>query len=512
MNSDKNKILDSKGLRHITKGSALIFSGRAGRSIFTYLFVFARAKILGPFQLGIFELCVAIVRAFSSIAAMGLQTSLIRFVSIYKKANDQAKLKGVLSFSVITVFVSSIALSVALFFSAEFISINVFHELQLTNPLRLFSLSIFLVSIFNIFLSAFRGTKNMKYAAIIDAFQPFAALLLFIIFLFFFKVKIWAAIWAWILSYLACIVVAYFQLIKKLPFLIKKDIKGLVKKKDIISYTLPLAFISIITVFFHQIDMVMIGYFLSPYEVGLYKPASQLALLVSFPLTIFNTVFATTIAEYYHMKKLKELRYLFKVVVRWIFSISLPAVLFIFLLNKELLFLFGKQYGQANQVLVILSIAQLINALVGSVGLTLAMTGRQKILLSVTLFANMLNITLNVILIPSLGITGAAISTLISLGLCNIVCLFFVIKNIKINPFSFNLYKPLVSAAIAFLIVFYVRNHIILENTVSKFGIGLGFLLIYFILSTLLKYEKEEKYIVCILKEKFSKAFLRNHA
>ena len=80
---------------------------------------------------------------------------------------------------------------------------------------------------------------------------------------------------------------------------------------------------------------------------------------------------------------------------------------------------------------------QLVNVLCGSVGYILNMTENQNIFRNITIFAVVINIFLNLILIPMYGIIGAAIASAISLILWNIISSFYIYRKFNISTIWF---------------------------------------------------------------------------
>ena len=119
---------------------------------------------------------------------------------------------------------------------------------------------------------------------------------------------------------------------------------------------------------------------------------------------------------------------------RLMFAIASFFVFFYMLFGQDLIAIFGHEYADAYDSLIILSIAQMLNAAAGAVGVILMMTGfGQRVVIWVGI-ATLLNILLNAYLIPIYGIEGAAIGTGISLVFWNIFLIFEVIKKIGIEP------------------------------------------------------------------------------
>nr|WP_277879386.1 polysaccharide biosynthesis C-terminal domain-containing protein [Coleofasciculus sp. FACHB-712] len=99
--------------------------------------------------------------------------------------------------------------------------------------------------------------------------------------------------------------------------------------------------------------------------------------------------------------------------------------------------LFGSSFVEGLPALVILTVGQMVNALSGSVGFLMTMTGHQREAALIIGSSAILNVVLNAALIPYLGINGAALSTALTTALWNIIMLVYVNKQLKINSTIF---------------------------------------------------------------------------
>ena len=102
----------------------------------------------------------------------------------------------------------------------------------------------------------------------------------------------------------------------------------------------------------------------------------------------------------------------------------------------------GDEFISAKYVLMILLLAKLIDSISGSVGVILQMTGCQKIFQNIVFVALIVNIILNMFLIPKFGIEGAAISSACSIILWNISAVIYVYRKFGVwSFFTFNFKK-----------------------------------------------------------------------
>lgn len=204
--------------------------------------------------------------------------------------------------------------------------------------------------------------------------------------------------------------------------------------KKWISSILPLAFISGMSVVNTETDLIMIGVFLSPEDVGIYRVATQGSLLVSFGLTAIGMVVMPYFAKYYASNEMDKFQRLATFGARAMLLMAVPVAIFFFVYGGQLLsYVFGEEYKTAYVPLVILSFAHIIHAGFGIVGPLLNMTGNEKLTAKGISIAAICNILLNIILIPIYGVPGAAVATASSLILWNIILWVAVWKTINID-------------------------------------------------------------------------------
>lgn len=199
--------------------------------------------------------------------------------------------------------------------------------------------------------------------------------------------------------------------------------------KEFITYSMTIIFGGAMSLLINYIDIVMIESMLSSKDVAYYKVGTELAQIPSIFLRIVNTVFPPLISKLYHDGQVEEVRRLYEKITRYLFLISSIVIISILILWKPILSLYGPEYINAKMVLIYRGIGQLVNASVGSVWYIVIMTGHPKIRFIGTFASAIINVILNFILIPVLGIEGAAIASMTSTIFINILG-FFVVKKI----------------------------------------------------------------------------------
>jgi O-antigen/teichoic acid export membrane protein len=111
----------------------------------------------------------------------------------------------------------------------------------------------------------------------------------------------------------------------------------------------------------------------------------------------------------------ESLRAFVRDAVHWTFWPSLAAAVVLLILGMPLLWLFGPQFVSGYPVMLILVVGFLFRSSMGPAEFLLNMLGQQKLCASVLVATAVLNIVLNLAMVPAFGLIGAAIATSVSL-------------------------------------------------------------------------------------------------
>ena len=204
---------------------------------------------------------------------------------------------------------------------------------------------------------------------------------------------------------------------------------------EIFKTSSPMALSAIAYFIMQSIDIIILSIYQGFDQIAYYSVSVKLAMLTTLALMSVNIVIAPRIAEIYENQKMQKLQMLIKHSTRIIFLISICVISILFFFSEEILGLFGQRYVIANNALLFLLAAQFFNAVSGPGAIYLNMTGRQKTLNKILVSALIINISLNFYLIPTQGINGAAIATLVSLIIWNTIATVLIYSRDKIKIF-----------------------------------------------------------------------------
>ena len=186
------------------------------------------------------------------------------------------------------------------------------------------------------------------------------------------------------------------------------------------------------------IDMLMLGWLKNMMVVGIYYPVNRGAQLITWIPLAANTALAPALVKLYVEGDRVQLQKLMTKSARLVFLVALLASAILIGLSHWYLLLFGAEFVQGKKALIICCIGQLFGTGTGSSDMLLNMTGHEKYVTMNASATAVLNVTLNLLLIPKWGIEGAALASTISAILMNIVSAIIVCQKLGIYSTIFG--------------------------------------------------------------------------
>jgi O-antigen/teichoic acid export membrane protein len=167
---------------------------------------------------------------------------------------------------------------------------------------------------------------------------------------------------------------------------------------------------------FSYADTILIGYFLSNAEIGIYRTAFQLTSVATFTTLALHSVLFPKISNWGAQGQVTEIKNSLARAFTYSLLLAVPTCIGGWILGEKLLFyLYGASFVEGNSALFFLLLVQIVNVFMYLGTMTLTALNRPKDAFWITVIAAIANILLNFVLIPIMGITGAAVATLISM-------------------------------------------------------------------------------------------------
>jgi len=464
-------------------------------------------RYMSQSEYGLFSLALVVMNIFITISTLGLMEGVARYIAFFRGKNEEGKIRNVIYSSIKISLIASIFFTSLIFITSDFISTNIFNISDLSTPLKIFSIGIPFTVLINILISVFRGFDKVApkvYFLDVARTAVFILLLGGIIFIGLSYINmLYCYLFSIVISSIFCVIYS----IKKLPalaFTIKEKIQSNHIGKKLLLFSLPLLAVSTLYLIINWSDTLMLGYYKTPEIVGLYNGAVPLAQLIPLFLLSANFIFVPIVSGLYSKKLISEIGRTYQILTKWIFLLTIPIGL-VFILFPEVIldFLFGANYIQAAPALRILSFGFIFNIFLGLNSTSLIVMGRTKFIMYTTLIGAILNVALNIALIPFFGIIGAALASLVAYWITNILNSLKLYKISKIHPFTKNYIKTIIISIVLLSIIYFSSFYINIDFWTLCI-ILIIFLLFYGFLLLIIKCIDEEDLRLLLTLEKKS--------
>ncbi|MCP4105937.1 MAG: flippase [Desulfobacteraceae bacterium] len=394
------------------------------------------SRFYGPHIFGVFMLCWSILQVTTVFGRLGFDVSILRFVADEIAMGPCGSVRSVYFNIIGLTLVITFCIALMFRFTSPFIASHVFHKPDLANyfSMVLYSLPFYVIlSISAAFLRAFKDITMFSFLQNVSIYlltlagifvsMPYvnqSPMLPFRCFIF-----------ASVISAFAGLLLSVRKLVST-----ESDPDRQMNLSSMVRISFPMFLTSSMFLVLSWNDTFMLGAMRSEAEVGIYNAALRVASVISLPLISVNSIIGPKIAELYANKHIEDLRHLiyFSSKLMFVSAGSIFAIVVFF--APFWLSLFGPSFKTGVFTLIFLSVGYLLNALCGSVGYILNMTGRQNIFSRIIVSASIFNIILNYAGIRFYGIEGAAAATTLCSVYWNLASVYVIKRELDINIFS----------------------------------------------------------------------------
>lgn len=391
------------------------------------------ARVMGPEQFGIYVYVFTWLNILVLLAVLGLDTTLLRYVASYKVEAAWGALRGILERSDQLTLIASCAVGIIGFVTIWLLRARLGPELSLTFWIGFVILPVFALSTLR--QAALRSLKHIILAQLPGSIIRPVLLAVFVGAAYSASYQRVNAPTVMIVNVLATVIalfISVYWLRQKLPQRAKIALPDY-RSREWITVALPLLLVNGTFMLLTHADVLLIGALLGTTEAGIYSVASRFATLLLFGLTAASAIAAPMISEFYTQGQLKALQRVVTLTMWAGLGFALPITVAMLIWGRWLLALFGPIFVDAYAVLIILVAVQLVNALTGPTGYVLSMTGHQNQLALILTLSMLISIALSYLLIPILGIVGAAIAVALANSGWNIAGAIFIYRRLSIN-------------------------------------------------------------------------------
>jgi O-antigen/teichoic acid export membrane protein len=423
---------------YIIKNSIQLFLLHCFSLAIGFLSNYVLIKTAGVNDYGSYIYIFNFLYMIAGFCILGMDTLLIKKVSVYDAAGNYRELKGIIFFAIGVCFLSSLIVA-----GISRKIANITGVTENSGGVNWFILSfstLLMLSVITINQASLQGLKKITLSQVGEKIARPIMIIAFVIVLFSFRKKITLDELIWINIVALGITLLFTSILHKKN--IGSKLKNVKPEYEFINWTnsaIAFFLLGALYILNSRVDVFLLGLLRGNDEVGVYNIVLKISEIISFGLVIINFIIAPVIAKLFTKGELPQLQGLVTQSARLVLMIGLPLLLIIIFFRKSILVFFGVNFFNSQEALLILCLGQLINILSGSVGMLLLMSGYQRFSIYSLAISTAFNIMFNIILTPKYGIVGTAIATAASIGMWNCLMYLFVRKKINIRPTAFGI-------------------------------------------------------------------------
>ncbi|THE64909.1 flippase [Salinadaptatus halalkaliphilus] len=205
-----------------------------------------------------------------------------------------------------------------------------------------------------------------------------------------------------------------------------RDDDGSITRR-LLEYSVPLTVTGASSIMFKRVDIVLVGAFLTPVAVAYYTLAKQLTEFVAAPASSLGFALAPTFGESKSNDDVAQAAAIYETTFEHNLLFYVPAATGMLLVaDPAIRHVFGEEYLGAIPIVQVLSVFVVLESINKLTNGALDFLGRARHRALSKGGAAIFNLGLNVVLIPTIGPTGAAVSTVISYAIMATVNLYLI--------------------------------------------------------------------------------------
>jgi len=393
----------------------LVYGLRIFGAFLTFLLQIFLARWMGKYEFGLFALVWSCLIISGELLSFGFYNLIQRLVPEYRVQEKPELLRGAIWGSACCIIIASILASSLLYFGLYLATMFAGLSHIYATPMKIALLALPAFALVD-YISGIGRSYGWMIRAFAPGslFRPLAIMGLLVgLAMLGFNASATVAISGAVVSIWMTLILSIAVTGFKIPEIERRGPRKY-KISTWVWAALPMMMISSFELLLFNVDILMISHYMEPDQTGIYFAATKIMALVAFLNFAIGSAFNRKYAEAHASGDYEALTSVIRRSACLTFFPSLVMIFFIIVMNEEILSLFGEGFSNAEVVIIPLAIGLAFRALVGPGERILMMTGQQYTCAVIYLGTVILDIALNVYLIPAYGIEGAAIATALS--------------------------------------------------------------------------------------------------
>ncbi|QFU82288.1 flippase [Natronorubrum aibiense] len=389
------------------------------------------ARVLDPDSYGLLFLAISIFTVAKLFSSFGIPKSASRYLSEYKE-KDPSQIPHILRESLLmNLLVITVVVLILMSFNSRIAGI--IGNNDLSEFLFFGSGFILFATLFTYVRLSLQGLEHIQTASFLDAMNK-SGRALFAIGLAVLGYGALGALIGYIISYTIVsfigILYLYFHFYSGIS---SSNIEDGLRHK-IAKYSLPLAITQSAHSLDHQVDRILIGIFVGPAGVAFYTLGKQIVQFIETPMAALGFTLSPAYSSQRAKGNTETAARIYETAISQGLLLYIPAATGVILLAEPgITVLFGDEYQGAAPVIQILAIFVVLKSITTLTSDGLDFLGRARERAIIKGVTAVLNVLLNIVLIPIMGVVGAAIATVITYSIYTFGNVFIIHKELNIN-------------------------------------------------------------------------------
>ncbi len=379
----------------------------------------------------------------TSVVQLGAEVGLVRYLPMQLATGRVADVLPTLRTAVLPVAALSVVVGAAAAVAAPVLAPLVAgdeHGEAVAGQIRVLAVFLPVAALLNVVLAATRGCRTMRPTVAVESLGRTLLQLLTVGAAVLCGAAATGVVLAWSVPYVVALAAAVWWLARLLARARSGPPAGSSAGGDeapptsFWRFTAPRAVAGIAQTLLKRSDIVLVAALRSPAEAALYTAATRFVVFGQLGVQALQQALAPQLSALFARGETRAAQEVYETATAWSILFAWPVYLGCALLAPLLLGLFGPGYEGASTVVVVLSLAMLVATASGAVDTVLLMSGRSWLSLADVGAALAVNVTLNLLLIPSHGILGAALAWAAAIVVRNALPLAQIRWSLQMSP------------------------------------------------------------------------------
>lgn len=397
------------------------------------------ARALGATGYGVYAYAIAWLTVLTLPTTLGLDQVALRYVAAYKETRSWPALKGLLRFALVLGMGAALVVGLVSIGLVALLS-RLAWDLRATLMITFAMLPIVVLT--QVRQASLRGLDHPVLAQVPEFLNPVFLIAFVVVARLLSQATLTVAQVALAngAAWLTAFVIGTLFLLRHLPVHVRAAAPEY-RKSEWAAMVPALVFFGAAWHVLSRGDVLILGALGTSRDVGLYTVASRGAELMLFMYDAMTLSGASLFSSIYASGDMRELQRFTSLLTKSILWVSLPAWLVFLALAPWFLRLFGPEFIEASAVMRVLATTFFVSSLGGIIIPKLHMTGHQRDVAVVTGIMAAVNVALCFLLVPRLGMMGAAIASGASLILLKGTLVVVLYQRVGIVSLPFDVHN-----------------------------------------------------------------------